>query len=149
MKYFFTILISLSLSLVSKSQDILKSVKDSTLYSFFSEWIGIKYRTGGNNKRGVDCSGFSKIFYETLFKMRLPRIAKEQYKFTERIKKTNLLIGDLVFFRTRSRSGWHVGVYLFDGYFIHSENQRTGVKINNLSDPYYRKTYLSGGRKWN
>lgn len=136
------------ISLCLRGQAILDSVKikDSTLYQFINDWVGVKYKIGGNSKNGVDCSGFSKILYDSIFDVDLPRIAKEQYKFTNRIKKDSLKLGDLVFFRTRSRSGWHVGVYLMDGYFVHSENRKTGVKFNNLSDSYYNKTYLSGGR---
>lgn len=138
----------LLISFYSHSQvnlDTLKS-KDSIIYKFVLDWHGVKYRVGGTTKKGVDCSGFAKKLYEERFNVQIPRIAKDQYKSTVKIKKDSLLTGDLIFFRTRARSGWHVGVYLIDGYFIHSVNHKLGVRINNLSDPYYIRTYLSGGR---
>lgn len=119
---------------------------DSQLYHTIKDWVGVNYRIGGNTKNGVDCSGFTKIIYETCYFVKLPRTAKEQYKVTSRIDKDKLLLGDLVFFRTKTRTGWHVGIYLIDGFFLHSINKKYGVKISNLFEPYYVKTYISGGR---
>ncbi len=148
MKKLFLIFILTLISFGAKSQLSLDTLrdKDSTLSSFIDEWIGAKYRVGGLTKSGVDCSGFSMMLYKNVYDIVLPRIAKEQFRKTIRVKKDSLKTGDLVFFRTRSRTGWHVGVYLFDNYFIHSANHKTGVKINNLTESYYTQTYLSGGR---
>ena len=142
------LIILLFTSINSYSQFKIDQIKDVDveMYTFVKNWVGVKYKVGGTTKKGVDCSGFSKILYKTRFGVELPRIAKEQYRATNRIDKDSLLPGDLVFFRTKTRSGWHVGIYLMNGYFVHSENHKTGVKINNLSDPYYVRTYLSGGR---
>lgn len=142
------LIVLLFTSINSYSQFKIDQIKDvdSEMYTFVKDWYGVRYVTGGTTKKGVDCSGFSKVLYETRFGIELPRIAREQYRATARVNKDSLLPGDLVFFRTKTRSGWHVGVYLMDGYFVHSANHKTGVKINNLSDPYYIRTYLSGGR---
>jgi len=148
MKKMISLMMILIVSFYSYSQLNLDSLrnKDSNIYNFVIDWYGVKYRVGGTTKSGVDCSGFSKRLYESRFNIELPRIAREQYKSTNRVKKDSLITGDLVFFRTKTRSGWHVGVYLMDGYFVHSASRKSGVKINNLSDPYYVRTYLSGGR---
>ncbi len=132
----------------SYSQLNLSSLKnvDSTLYHFVTEWSGVKYVFGGITKAGVDCSGFTYNLYEKVYNFILPRRAKDQYKKAKKVQKDSLILGDLVFFRTSSRTGWHVGVYLMDGYFIHSANRKSGVKINSIFEPYYSRTYLSGGR---
>lgn len=129
-------------------QAILDSVRnvDTAFYGFINDWMGSRYRVGGMTKNGVDCSGFTKVLYENLYRIHIPRVARDQYKFTTRIIKDSLKMGDLVFFRTNTRTTWHVGVYLMNGFFIHSENRRTGVKLNNLSDTYYHKTYYGAGR---
>ena len=33
------------------------------LYLEAAEWIGVPYRTGGDSKRGTDCSGFTSHIY--------------------------------------------------------------------------------------
>lgn len=120
--------------------------KNENLYSFVNEWIGVKYKFGGEDKNGIDCSGFTQKLYEYVYGIKLPRTAKLQYKITERIKKINLAIGDLVFFRNKSKSTWHVGVYLMDGYFVHAQSVKTGVVISNLNSSHYTKTYYGGGK---
>ncbi|MGL5273557.1 MAG: NlpC/P60 family protein, partial [Phocaeicola sp.] len=40
----------------------------------------------------------------------------------------------------------HVGVYLKNSLFIHTSTSR-GVMLSNLNEPYYKKHWLSGGRK--
>lgn len=122
------------------------TIQKTYLSEFVKNWVGVKYVRGGITKYGVDCSGFSKVLYDSVYNTSIPRTAKSQYAFTKRINKNDLIEGDLVFFRTKSRSGWHVGVYLFDGFFVHSENRRSGVKISNLGNSYYKKTYVGAGR---
>jgi lipoprotein Spr len=119
---------------------------DIRVYDLAMDWIGSKYRVGGNSKNGVDCSGLAKILYQDLYQYNLPRTAREQYTITQRVKKEDLQPGDLVFFRVRSRTTWHVGVYLSDGLFVHAANRRSGVITSNLDDHYYSRTFVSGGR---
>lgn len=135
-------------SISTFSQISLDSLKEKNLpmYGFVKEWLGVKYKVGGNTKNGIDCSGFSKKLYETLFNINIPRTAQLQYKFTDRVPKNELCTGDLVFFKTKTRTTWHVGIYITNGFFIHSANHKTGVKINSLYEDYYMRTYLSGGR---
>lgn len=116
------------------------------VYSLALDWIGSKYKVGGNSKSGVDCSGLSKILYEDLFQHKLPRTAREQYMITQRVKREDLQPGDLVFFRVNSRTTWHVGVYLGDSLFVHAANRRRGVITNRLDEVYYSKTFTGGGR---
>src|SRR5688500_11657861 len=36
------------------------------------EWYGVRYRTGGNTKGGVDCSGFTVAVYSAVYGIALP-----------------------------------------------------------------------------
>lgn len=139
----FFLLISLNLF----SQDFIKENKYSgdPLFDFIHEWWGTKYVYGGTSKKGIDCSAFTlKLFYD-VYNVKLPRTASEQYKLTKRIKREELKDGDLVFFRTNYMSTWHVGVYLTDGWFIHSKG-RVGVTFDNLDNPKYDRLYYGAGR---
>lgn len=145
----FSLIISIIILCVSScvSQDFIKEKKyqGEPLFDFVSEWYGVKYRYGGESKKGIDCSAFTLKLAKTVYKIELPRTAREQYLVTDRISKTELQDGDLVFFRTRYKSTWHVGLYLTDGWFVHSKS-KVGVTFNNLNDPLYTRLYYGAGR---
>ena len=85
-------------------------------------FLGVPYKRGGNNaETGFDCSGFVRAMYEQSVGLLLPRKAEQQAAATERIDKTELQPGDLVFFNTLRRAFSHVGIYVGDGKFIHSQ----------------------------
>ncbi|MBW8723517.1 MAG: C40 family peptidase, partial [Polaromonas sp.] len=84
-------------------------------------FLGVPYKRGGNTvETGFDCSGFVRAIYEQSVGLLLPRRAEQQAAATQRIDKTELQPGDLVFFNTMRRAFSHVGIYVGDGKFIHS-----------------------------
>ena len=118
------------------------------LYDFIQEWWRTDYHYGGTNKKGIDCSAFTRQLYKKVYTKDIPRTAQQQHSFTKRVSKINLKAGDLVFFRykpTKRISGWHVGVYITGGFFVHSGSDR-GVFVNNLDEPKYKSIYYSAGR---
>ena len=121
-----------------------ETLSDPRLLRFIEEWYGTRYRMGGTTKKGVDCSAFSGTLLSSIYSFSLPRTAREQYKICERVKKDELLAGDLVFFNTRGGVS-HVGVYLANNRFVHSSSSK-GVVISNLDDNYYAKKFIGGGR---
>ena len=122
----------------------IESIKEGSLFDFLEEWYGTRYRMGGTTKKGIDCSAFTKSLMFVVYKLEIPRTAREQYKNCERIRKDELMEGDLVFFNTRGGVS-HVGVYITNGYFVHSSSSE-GVMISNLEDSYYCKRFIGGGR---
>lgn len=121
-----------------------EQLKDASLYSFIDEWYGTHYRMGGTTKKGIDCSAFSGTLLSAIYSFNVPRTAREQYKVCEHLNKEDLLSGDLVFFNTRGGVS-HVGVYLTNGYFVHSSSSN-GVKISSLDEDYYSRKFICGGR---
>ena len=118
------------------------------LYIEAAEWMGVPYRTGGESKRGTDCSGLTCQIYKKVYHTKLSRNTEGQKKESSKVAKRNLREGDLVFF-TSSRSGRkvaHVGIYLKDGKFIHASTSQ-GVIVSRLDEPYYTKHWISGGRQ--
>jgi cell wall-associated NlpC family hydrolase len=122
-----------------------ENLPNKALLDGVDEWYGVRYRTGGNTKSGVDCSGFTVAVYMAVYGISLPRVSREQYRISRKISTTELQEGDLVFFNTRGSGVSHVGVYLGNNKFIHASVSR-GVMVNGLFEPYYLQRYIGAGR---
>lgn len=122
-----------------------EELRDEKTITFIEEWYGTKYRYGGNDKSGVDCSAFTKCFVDYLYSINIPRTSVEQYIHSKRVKKENLQQGDLVFFRTTKKSISHVGIYLQNNKFVHSSTSY-GVVISDLGEDYYARRFAGAGR---
>ena len=124
-----------------------EELNNEKLISFIDEWYGTKYKLGGEDKNGVDCSAFVQSFMLSLYELNVPRTSKEQYAQSTHIKKIELQEGDLVFFHTKGKgkSISHVGVYLRNNKFIHASSSG-GVMISDLDDEYFHKRYVASGR---
>ena len=112
-------------------------------------FMGAPYKYGGNTVRGLDCSAYVKKIYE-IFDVQLPRSAREQYMVGTKIVRSDLAVGDLVFFKTRRYAKYptHVGIFIGDGNFIHASSGkgRLGVKIDSLGSDYYSGAYIGATR---
>ncbi|MGH4123225.1 MAG: C40 family peptidase [Clostridium sp.] len=100
----------------------------ATIVAYAKKLTGIPYKRGGTTTAGFDCSGFTMHVYNH-FDITLPRTAKSQTAKGTAVSKSNLRIGDLVFFGAAIS---HVGIYVGDGQFIHSPKPGSSVKIADL-----------------
>lgn len=105
---------------------------------------GTPYVYGGTSLSGFDCSGLVRWAYNAVG-VKLPRSAREQSQYGEKIGRDDLRMGDIVAFR-HPRRGYHTGIYMGNGKFIHSPRRRDVVKVSALTDAYYRDTYLGARR---
>jgi lipoprotein Spr len=123
------------------------SFGQTTMDSFIDEWKGTPYRLGGRSKSGIDCSQFTKRLYKDVYNKQLADVAWKQWNQTKRITKDSLEIGDIVFFSSKtSPSRWHCGIYIGNNKFVHSSNKREGVKVSDLNEHRYIKSYKGAGR---
>jgi murein DD-endopeptidase / murein LD-carboxypeptidase len=123
------------------------SFGQTTLDSFINEWKGTPYRLGGRSKSGIDCSQFTKRLYKDVYNKQLDDVAWKQWNQTKRTSKDSLEIGDIVFFSSKtSPSRWHCGIYIGNNKFVHSSNKREGVKVSDLNEHRYIKSYKGAGR---
>jgi cell wall-associated NlpC family hydrolase len=111
-------------------------------------YLGTPYRRGGTGQQGFDCSGFVQAMYENTLGLVLPHNAKAQAASTEKIDKTELQPGDLVFFNTLRRAFSHVGIYIGEGKFIHSPRSGGEVRIEDMRESYWAKRF-NGARRVN
>lgn len=121
-----------------------EQLQNQALLQGIDEWYGTRYRLGGTTKKGIDCSAFVGAIYTSVFSISLPRTARDQYKASRRISRTELQEGDLLFFNTRGGVS-HVGIYLQNNKFIHASTTK-GVTISDMFDPYYLRRFIGAGR---
>ena len=135
--------------LMSHLREVRQSVTEraSDLVVNAMGFIGVPYRRGGNSaETGFDCSGFVRAIYTQTIGHLLPRRAEEQAAATEKIDRTDLKPGDLVFFNTMRRAFSHVGIYIGDGKFIHAPKPGATVRVENFEGNYWQRRF-DGARR--
>lgn len=111
-------------------------------------WLGVPYKWAGNDRDGVDCSGFVTQVFLRALDIKLPRTSATQNDYCKRLDRSKLTPGDLVFFDTkRDRDGRtsHVGIYVGNGNMIHASS-KGGVIITPIDGPFFGDRLLNGGR---
>ena len=132
-------------------ESVRNSVRDtaSDLVMQAMNFLGVPYRRGGNTEEsGFDCSGFTRLVFETSVGLMLPRRADEQAHAAGllSINRQELKPGDLVFFNTMKRTFSHVGIYVGDDKFIHSPRTGSEVRIEDMRDSYWSRRFTGARR---
>jgi len=109
------------------------SIKDIVLAQY-EDWQGVRYRSGGTDYRGVDCSGLVQAIYRDAFEVELPRTSREQAKLGEAVNQSDIQPGDLLYFIDRGRN--HVGVAVNEHEFLHASRKK-GVILSKF-DKYWK-----------
>ena len=134
---------SISSSLIGYVPSSNKSemISDEVMFKVI-EYLNTPYLWGGTSKRGIDCSAFVQtVMYQSLGIM-LPRTSYEQSNVGTDVQRSELKFGDLLFFDTMNKGRTtHVGIYLSDGYFVHS-GSHTGVAVASLDSEFYSRVLL-------
>ncbi len=128
----------------AKAAAAMSNLKSKPLYRFITDWTGVRYRFGGLDKGGIDCSGFAYLLEKEIYGVTLPRISRDQANVVRKKDIDNLKEGDLVFFSFGGNDVDHVGVYLNNGFFVHASTTR-GVIVDDLTLPAYQKVFVKSG----
>jgi probable lipoprotein NlpC len=131
-------------SKAARAAEAMAELKDKKLYRFITDWAGVRYKLGGLDKRGIDCSGFALLLNKEIYGIDLPRRSVEQSQVIKEKNTAKLKEGDLVFFSFGGNSIDHVGVYLNNGFFVHASTTR-GVIVDDLNLPVYQHALVKGG----
>lgn len=122
-------------------------VSNSSLASIALSKVGSAYVYGATGPNAFDCSGLVVWSYKQIGKYNIPRTAAQQYYASTPVSRSNLKVGDLVFFKNTVGTGiTHVGIYIGNNKFVHAANKNTGVIISSLSETYWSNHFYSFGR---
>jgi probable lipoprotein NlpC len=128
----------------AKAAEAMADLKSKDLYKFITDWTGVKYKLGGLDKRGIDCSGFALLLNREIYGLELPRRSRDQAEVIKAKNQGQLKEGDLVFFSFGGSEVDHVGVYLNHGFFVHASTTR-GVIVDDMSLPAYQHVLIKAG----
>jgi len=115
------------------------------IVAFAEQFLGTPYVWAGSSPSGFDCSGFVSYAFKN-FGYTVNRTAASMYTNGVAVDKSELQIGDAVFFASSSESIGHVGIYIGDGEFIHSSSGCGYVTISGLDESYYSRMYVGARR---
>jgi len=115
------------------------------LLALATSQVGRGYVFGGTTPAGFDCSGFTSWAYRKTG-IDLPRTSGEQFQAGKPVGTSALRPGDLVFFGGAGNRVGHVGIYLSGGRFIHSSRSNGQVGVDDLSAPYWTRTFAGARR---
>ncbi len=123
----------------------LAHTENKSLLQTITDWIGTPYSYGANSRRGTDCSGFVTQVFHKVYGITLKRSSRSMFNTVQRVAKSDMKAGDLVFFSHGRGNIYHVGIYLKDGKFAHSATNG-GVMISSLNQAYYHRNFYAAGR---
>ncbi len=117
------------------------------LSDFAMQFVDVRYRRGGHApSTGFDCSGFVHYVFAQVLGIDLPQNSMGQYQVGKQIARTDMMTGDLVFFKTHGKHISHVGIYLGEGRFIHSPTTGERVRVDNLASQYWARRFAGARR---
>jgi cell wall-associated NlpC family hydrolase len=93
----------------------------------------------------TDCSGFTKLVF-THFRINPGVSAIEQFRKSERLNRYEINPGNLVFFNTNGNNISHVGICVDSLTFIHSPGLNKYVRIDSITNLYWSKNFICGGK---
>ncbi|MFN0048219.1 MAG: C40 family peptidase [Cytophagales bacterium] len=109
--------------------------------------LGVKYKAGGTNSNGFDCSGFTRFCFAYV-EIKLPPTALGQSKEGIHIELGNAKKADLIFFKggdKNSKATGHVGIILGGSgdnlEFIHASSSK-GIRISKLGEKYFKDRFI-------
>jgi cell wall-associated NlpC family hydrolase len=105
---------------------------------------GIRYRDGGADPQGFDCSGFTQYVFAR-HGVAIPRAVREQYRIGQQVRD-DLVPGDLLFFTTVEPGASHVAISVGGDEFVHAPSSTGVVRVEHLSARYWAQRFLGARR---
>jgi cell wall-associated NlpC family hydrolase len=106
---------------------------------------GTRYRNGGNDPSGFDCSGFTQYVFGQ-HGVALPRDVKDQFGLGRPVDPADIAAGDLLFFTTTAPGASHVGIALGGVEFVHAPSSTGVVRVERMTSPYWSQRFVGARR---
>jgi cell wall-associated NlpC family hydrolase len=106
---------------------------------------GVRYRNGGADPGGFDCSGFTQYVFAR-YGVQLPRAVRDQYASGRPIRSDDLQEGDLLFFTTTAPGASHVAISVGGDSFVHAPSSTGVVRVERLSTRYWAQRFVGARR---
>jgi len=121
--------------------------RSSRIVKLAESYLGVPYRFGGMNRRGMDCSGLICRIYRDFDQRRLPHSVRQLFKQGRPVIPSQIRPGDCLFFAEPGKKvPTHMGIVVSATQFIHA-SQRRGVVRTRWDTPYFKKR-LRGVRRF-
>ena len=132
--------------IIGESSTSNKAKKVSRIVDYAKSFEGTRYKFGGTDKKGMDCSGLVYTSFQ-YGNIDLPRVSRDMATQGFEIKLSDTAEGDLLFFKTSKNKKTinHVGLVVENNRgtikFIHSTTSK-GVIISSLEENYWKNAFV-------
>lgn len=122
------------------------TVSSTNVLNVANKYNGARYLYGASTNRtdAFDCSSFTQQVFSEIG-ISLPRNSAAQASMGTSVSKSNLQVGDLVFFSTAGTGRIsHVGIYAGNGQMVGA--QSSGVQYSSINNSYWGPKYMGAKR---
>jgi cell wall-associated NlpC family hydrolase len=106
---------------------------------------GVRYRNGGADPAGFDCSGFTQYVFAR-HGVRLPRSVRDQFDEGASVRPEDVREGDLLFFATEGPGASHVAIAVGGDSFVHAPSSSGVVRVERMGSRYWSDRYVGARR---
>ncbi|OAS17368.1 C40 family peptidase [Paenibacillus oryzisoli] len=122
--------------------------RGSQVISIGKRYLGTPYKFGATagQTRNFDCSSFTQYVFKKVG-VNLPRTSQQQARVGKYVSRSNLRVGDLVFFSIPGKPGviHHVAIYMGNNKLLQTYGAG-GVRITDIHSGTWSSRYMTARR---
>lgn len=140
-------LVETELELSSRGTIIGPTTKGQMIADYAARYIGYPFVSGTHGPASFDSPGFTYWVMLQVLRINIGNTLWTQAASGTPVSRTDLQIGDLVFFQDTHTVGLsHVGIFIGDGNFIHAQDEFRGVTVSSIESDYYGSRWYGAVR---
>ncbi|MDR6554344.1 C40 family peptidase [Paenibacillus qinlingensis] len=122
--------------------------RGSQVISIGKRYLGTPYKFGATagQTRNFDCSSFTQYVFKKVG-VNLPRTSQQQARVGKHVSRSDLRVGDLVFFSIPGKPGviHHVGIYAGNNKILQTYGAG-GVRVTDIHSGTWSSRYMTARR---